>query len=268
MAKSYPHFKHSHITHHPIMGDVVVYKFPNVPKHMDRGCQSSFYTNGAKVNNPNQFGIKIFNTSIEAFAAYQRQSIAADAGLAPPVGNMVQWVVTLKNGRNRNMWGYQTCIADCSDLAKMKAQVLGCPPVHDFYHDFCVRNGLTVSISANKLDMFYADFDNGYMNGDHNVDTWNVFDTTDHPLNLKNRLKELNIVGTQYDDISENFDVSGEWSPRLRLGESWNEKDDPYMSNDLHRNNLGLWKGVPVVIDFGFHIACPSYRHWNQEVSE
>lgn len=268
MAKSYPHFVPVNVVNHPIMGELAVYKFRKYPKHKDAGCQTSFFTNGAKKNNPNQFGIKIFSTSIEAYASFQRQRIAFDAGLAPPVGCMVQWIVTLKNGRNRNMWGYQTCIADCSDAAKRKAQILGCPPVRDFFLDYCDRNGITPILSEPKIYAFYIAFQEQYNNGDHNVDLWNVFDTTDHPLNLKNRLKELNIVGTQYDDISDFNDNSGEWSNRLRLGETWRKSDDPYMSNDLHRNNLGLWNENPVVIDFGYHIACPNYRHWKDEDEE
>jgi hypothetical protein len=52
------------------------------------------------------------------------------------------------------------------------------------------------------------------------------------------------------------------WSEngRLFLGSVVHEDDDMYMSNDLHRGNLGLWMGSPVVVDFGYHLACPEYR--------
>ena len=44
------------------------------------------------------------------FRSFQRQKIAADAGLAPPVRRMVK--VTIKCDRATEiMWGYQTCLA-------------------------------------------------------------------------------------------------------------------------------------------------------------
>lgn len=107
---------------HDILGRVDVYEFKRWPDTDGCGAQTDFYRNGADVNNPKQYGIKLFGTSVEAFAAYQRQKLAARKRLAPPVGRMVQW----KIGR-WSRWGYQTCIADCSECSVKRAQ-LDCNP--------------------------------------------------------------------------------------------------------------------------------------------
>lgn len=85
------------------------------------GAQASFLRNNARPNRKCEYGIKLFRTSREAFAAYQRQKIAADAGLAPPVRRMVKVTIAKHRrfdwgtGRVRVvtevMWGYQTCLA-------------------------------------------------------------------------------------------------------------------------------------------------------------
>jgi len=85
------------------------------------GAQASFLRNNARPNRKCEYGIKLFSTAREAFAAYQRQKIAAEAGLAPPVRRMVK--VTIAKHRHYDhdnhrmvhmekvMWGYQTCLA-------------------------------------------------------------------------------------------------------------------------------------------------------------
>lgn len=85
------------------------------------GAQASFLRNNARPNRKCEYGIKLFRTQREAFAAYQRQKIAAEAGLAPPVRRMVK--VTIQKHRHYDhdnhrmvhkekvMWGYQTCLA-------------------------------------------------------------------------------------------------------------------------------------------------------------
>lgn len=74
------------------------------------GAQATFLRNNAKPNRKREYGIKLFNTAREAFAAYQRQKIAADAGLAPPVRRMVKATICGR-GREQVLWGYQTCLA-------------------------------------------------------------------------------------------------------------------------------------------------------------
>lgn len=80
------------------------------------GAQAMFLRNNARPNRKCEYGIKLFRNIAEAFSAYQRQKIAADAGLAPPVRRMVK--VTIRNRALAQlglgaqvMWGYQTCIA-------------------------------------------------------------------------------------------------------------------------------------------------------------
>lgn len=85
------------------------------------GAQASFLRNNARPNRKCEYGIKLFATQREAFAAFQRQKIAADAGLAPPVRRMVKVTISHRMrfdyvmGELRSdtqvMWGYQTCIA-------------------------------------------------------------------------------------------------------------------------------------------------------------
>jgi hypothetical protein len=87
------------------------------------GAQARFLRNNARPNRKCEYGIKLFNTPQEAFAAFQRQKIAADAGLAPPVRRMVKVSVEQRlrfNPYTSDLsyqpapvvyWGYQTCIA-------------------------------------------------------------------------------------------------------------------------------------------------------------
>lgn len=75
-----------------------------------KGAQATFLRNNARPNRKREYGIKLFCSAREAFAAFQRQKIAADAGLAPPVRRMVK--VKIKCDRTTEiMWGYQTCLA-------------------------------------------------------------------------------------------------------------------------------------------------------------
>lgn len=89
------------------------------------GTQCKFLNNGAKENNPKQFAIKLFDAEFcwDALGAYERQKLAAAAGLAPPVGSMITIV---DHTGNPLMYGYQTCVAveltdeDASDAYKPK----------------------------------------------------------------------------------------------------------------------------------------------------
>jgi hypothetical protein len=106
---------------HPVMGRVDCYNLAREPICDGSGAQAMFYDNNARPNRKREYGIKLFNTASEAFAAYQRQKIAADAGLAPPVRRMVcfvapglryspsadRWVRVPQKVR----WGYQTSLA-------------------------------------------------------------------------------------------------------------------------------------------------------------
>ena len=105
---------------HPVMGRIDCYVIRRRPKSDGMGAQATFFRNNARPNMKGEYGIKLFPTPAEAFAAYQRQKIAADAGLAPPVRRMVQvlmrgqcWCdnVGCKRKGMKFWYGYQTCLA-------------------------------------------------------------------------------------------------------------------------------------------------------------
>jgi hypothetical protein len=105
---------------HPIMGRMDYYVIRRRPKSDGMGAQATFFRNNARPNMKGEYGIKLFPTAAEAFAAYQRQKIAADAGFAPPVRRMVKvlmrgecWCddVDCKRKGMKFWYGYQTCIA-------------------------------------------------------------------------------------------------------------------------------------------------------------
>lgn len=272
MAKknqAYPRFTHDRIDTHPILGKVKVFTFKKYPSPDDDGCQTSFFRNNAEVDNPKQFGFKMFNTSIEALAAYQRQSLAAHEGLAPPVGKMIRWIIQDTNrGRTVNRWGYETALADTTPAARVEATILGCPRLTNEYAAYVRNHGLKQG-SAASMESFL-----NFMEGDADADgryfsQFSAISCTNIAGSLRMRLMSISLVGTQYDNITAIYDDGEKWSdnPRLRLGQTVTERDEYYMSNDMHRGNLGLWRGEPVVIDFGYHIAVPEYRDYDNVVT-
>jgi len=267
--KKYPRFSPTRTENHPILGMVKIYDIGKYPTPDDDGAQTSFFTNNAKVNNAKQFGIKMFSTSIEAFAAYQRQTLAAKAGLAPPTGKMIRWIVKrITDGRTVNRWGYETAIADCSDDARNKATILSCPQITSWYGAYVRRFGYTM-YSSHSMLRFLDDTDTEERINANEI-TFSQFScasATTVKGSLRKQLMKIDLTGTQYDNVvacvdgwNESVD---EWqgnNPRLRLGEKVTAEDDMMMSNDLHRGNIGLWKGKCVAIDFGYHIAVSEYR--------
>lgn len=257
---SYPRFNHDRIDNHPILGKVKVYNLKKYPTANDSGCQSNFFRNNAEVNNAKQFGLKMFNTSIEAFAAYQRQNLAAKEGLAPPVGKMVRWIVKNYKGRIVNRWGYETALADTSSAARIEATILGCPRLTREYREYLFE--MEREDCALSMDLFLE-----YKEGETSADgryfsSFSAMSQSNVAGSIRMRLMEIDLVGTQYDNITQIEDNGDVWSNnlRLRLGVTVTKDDEMCMTNDLHRGNLGLWKGKPVVIDFGYHIAVPEYR--------
>jgi hypothetical protein len=263
----YPRFVPTRIDTHPILGDVVVYVFDNYPIANDSGCQTNFFTNNAEPNNPNQYGFKMFNTSIEAYAAYQRQTLAAKEGLAPPTGRMIRWIV--KNIRNRvvNRWGYETCLADVSDYGRNKATILSCPQLTRWYTDYVDENNLQLfSLSSMNSFLEKAEEEEYETANGMIFSRFSFAGETSVEGSLRCRLMNINLVGTQYDNLATIHDISESWSEsnvKLRLGGVVTEDDDIYMSNDMHCGNIGLWMDNPVVIDFGYHIASPEYRNYS-----
>lgn len=116
-----PRFRPVRTITHPIMGRMDYYVIRRAPKSDGAGAQATFFRNNARPNRKGEYGIKLFPTAAEAFAAYQRQKIAADAGLAPPVRRMVKvlmrgqcWCdeIDCKRKGMRYWYGYQTCLAN------------------------------------------------------------------------------------------------------------------------------------------------------------
>lgn len=97
---------------HWIVGKYDHYVLPRAPRSNGNGAQAQFLRNNARPNMKREYGIKLFLSISEAYAAYQRQKLAADRGCAPPVRRMV--CVEYRARRNAvivRRWGYQTCIA-------------------------------------------------------------------------------------------------------------------------------------------------------------
>jgi hypothetical protein len=263
---AYPRFSPTRIDNHEILGKVKVFNIGKYPTPDDDGCQTSFFTNNAKVNNSRQFGFKMFNTSVEAFAAYQRQTLAAERGLAPPTGKMIRWIVKSYNGRTVNRWGYETAIADCSPNARRKATILSCPQVMRWYTDY-VRTNRCKMFSASSMEAFLDHAESeGYENANGRLfSQFSCANATSVHGSLRKQLMDIDLTGTQYDNLAEIYDDGESWqdNARLRLGQTVTVGDYMVMSNDLHRGNIALWKGNPVVIDFGYHIAIPEYRDYD-----
>jgi len=266
-SKKYPRFSPTRTDNHPILGKVKVYDIGKYPTPDDDGCQTSFFHNNAEVDNARQFGFKMFNTSVEAFAAYQRQTLAAKAGIAPPTGKMIRWIVKSTNGRTVNRWGYETGIADCSPIARIKATILSCPQVTRWYTDYVHSNNLKM-FSANSMEMFLDHAEGeAYENANGRYfDSFSCASNTTVDGSLRVRLMQIDLTGTQYDNLASVMDDGCVWADniKLRLGQKVTANDDMMMANDLHRGNIALWKGNPVVIDFGYHIAVPEYRDYDR----
>lgn len=248
-----------------------MYEIKNVLKSNRSGCQSDFFLNGASPNMANQYAMKMFNTSIEALAAYQRQKIAAENGYAPPVGNMVLWVIGKDGSRSRNRWGYETCVAHTCKYSQKKAMILGSPVIREDYNRFCNEKMYTPNLDRKSVSQYWKNVD---ANWDiHEYGSCTALDDVRDRDSLKYKIMDLDIEDTQYDDVSDAYDnEKTEWNQNLRLGVKWkdipcSEDDAPYMMNDLHCGNIGLWNGKPVVIDFGYHIACPMYRNFENMVT-
>lgn len=296
MAKtaSYPKFSPASTYKHPIMGKVEVYDFTKAkrgaPMSDGAGAQTDFFLNNAEIDNPKQFGIKLFSTSIEAFAAFQRQRMAAKARVAPPVGCMVQWKV----GR-WSRWGYKTCIADTS--SSTHATILAVPEARKRYNEWAKWADRTEFTIAENMEFFRKDTDwllpfvrnaegriverdfqyvrrpkadllqDPRLEGfDFDIDglardfrpKWSIdnFDAACRSSNLRKALEGINLTGTQYDniwDLHDNGDYTFQRDPRLSLGSKWRKSDSATMGNDLHNGNIGVWRGRAVCIDFGFH---------------
>lgn len=119
-TKFNPTYRPFKTSHHALMGPIDHYRCDHMPRFSGCGAQAGFLVNNARPNCPREYGIKLFSTASQAFAAYQRQMIAAEAGAAPPVRRMVYFTALgmrydWESGRHVRgvieYWGYQTCLA-------------------------------------------------------------------------------------------------------------------------------------------------------------
>lgn len=120
-----PSFVPSRTYTHPIVGRVDEYRFSyrkwvQLMRSAPRGVQSFFLRNNAEPHQANQYALKVFPTLQEAFASWQRQSLAARKKLAPPVRRICKFVIEGLDPR----WGYQTCVA--SHVGRVVAESSWC----------------------------------------------------------------------------------------------------------------------------------------------
>ena len=201
-----------------IMGRVDEYALRHL-KSDGMGAQATFLRNNARPNMKREYGIKLFRTPREAFAAFQRQKIAADAGLAPPVRRMVKVTIVQRRvvvvGRDvwrvangaQVMWGYQTCLA--YGIGKIEVP--------------CYYDGETDVARIERAP---------------SSDEFGGFDAGVRRMFIA--LVQLSITGTQIGDRP--------------IGKKYGRRA-PRMTQDLHCENLGFWRKRPVVIDFGSHLV-------------
>lgn len=109
-TKFNPKYRPVRTSTHFVVGRYDLYRMRSINEDAN-GAQAMFLVNNARPNRRNEYGIKLFGGISQAFAAYQRQKLAAELGLAPPVRRMV--CVETVNWRNEvvGTWGYQTCLA-------------------------------------------------------------------------------------------------------------------------------------------------------------
>jgi hypothetical protein len=109
-TKFNPQYRPVRTSTHFVVGRYDLYRMKSINEDKG-GAQASFIVNNARPNRRNEYGIKLFGGISQAFAAYQRQKMAAELGIAPPVRRMVCVETTDHRGDRRFVWGYQTCLA-------------------------------------------------------------------------------------------------------------------------------------------------------------
>ena len=107
-----PRFVPSRTFTHDIVGRIDEYHFTrnkwlDLEDSAESGVQSFFIPNNAKPHMRNHYALKVYNTTTEAVAAWQRQAAAARRDLAPPVRRLCKFVIKGDGVR----WGYQSCVA-------------------------------------------------------------------------------------------------------------------------------------------------------------
>jgi hypothetical protein len=231
----------------------------------ESGAQCIWIGNNAAADDEEEFGIKLTERNLRdggtaksaAYAMYQRQKLAAEHGYAPPVHGMccVKWF-NKQNNVLTTWWGYLSCVAETAvtteipydpdtysdyqeyvDLWDSRRTTLG--KVEDLLND--------IDVPPRTVRALIGDVENAFdgLCPDYGYEEWceeesRTTDMYEGQFTLWEGLNNLSIQGLQndYSDIGTNFE------------------DDAVMGDDLHMNNVGLWKGNLVAIDFGYHCVC------------
>lgn len=229
---------------------------PNLPT-TGGGAQCIWLRNNAQIDDVYEFGIKLTSMNlgassakIAAYAMYQRQQLAAKHGLAPCVHGMCCFKWYDVNDKSVQIyWGYLTSIADtdscdfpinenaehrfnkyCKELQHIKDEIDSVASILD---------GITTGRQYTRImENIYEELD--YVDPDRlDFHDW-CNDNDENPYDfdgLREGLNDLSIQGLQHD-----YQPIGSVYP-----------DGAMMGGDLHYNNVGLWQGDLVCIDFGYH---------------
>ena len=228
----------------------------------DSGAQCIWIGNNADTDNEAEFGIKLTernltgggNAKTASYAMYQRQKLAAEHGYAPPVHGMccVKWF-NKQNNVLTTWWGYLSSVA----LTSNDSEIPYDPDTYSQYDEYVTmwddrRNKIgQIEDLLSELDVANRDmreivstiestFDG--LCPDYSYEEWceeesKTVEMYEGQMDLWEGLNSLSVEGLQ-DDFES-------------LGTTFGEHT--VMGDDLHQNNVGLWKGSLVAIDFGYH---------------
>ena len=228
------------------------------PHYTSGGAQCVWFDNGAQQHNANEFGIKLTSINlgnstakIAAYAMYQRQQVAADRGVAPPVHGMCcfKWYDTM-NQMLHTFWGYLSSVADTEADVSLNAdseyeyrsyvmEIERMAEKMDAIIEALDELDITHRQRDRIVDSIYEEVNFVSIDDIPSFEEWcHDNDMEIHDLDdLRNGLNDVSIAGLQHD-----------WSPincKFDAGAT--------LGGDLHRGNVADWQGNIVCIDFGFH---------------
>lgn len=208
------------------------------------GSICEFVGNNARVDNPNQFGIKYAwgLSKSEMHNIFTTQNKAAEVGAAPPVHRMVKIIHHLKD--TRVFWGYTTSVAECNHNLVYGEYLQAeyeeyCRDYEDEENRYC-KKILCVIGKANPdyfSETIIEDLTNLVKEHFLNVDTLNVEEWAAN--------KGYIIVCDR--DIDELLKCLASVLITKDCGKEY------CLGGDLHSGNLAMWQGNIVCIDFSYH---------------
>jgi hypothetical protein len=272
-VKSAPQFPHQKYTPQSCVWDsdlqewVSFYWITFRPWSDGSGAQCMWLDNNADTDDADQFGIKLTdrqvgrgdNTAkVAAYAMYQRQKLAADHDLAPPVHGMCCFKVYYAETQELQVyWGYLSCVAEVDEElpfsddaeAAWYAEVVQPYEEKQEYIEAIRENldnlGLTTRCVASVMGDVYncADIVDPDCIDKHE---WITDKAEDGYFELHNGLGDLQ-------ESLNDLDIGGLQNDWGTIGTTFDETAGITMGGDLHAGNIALWKGRLVCIDFGFH---------------